>query len=294
MTASRWSASPTPAQARFLEEVLGWGHARPEVPAGLLQELDAELRAAVRARWPQAERQPRSAPLPSSRHLLGLLRDDGPGTAHWHHDRSTVRGVLLGRSFARDVEQRHRATPAAVVAEVTAELAGERPFDPASASAWCNAAQPSVRTELHHELTAALADLRTLWPVLDPAHVAVEVRPTRRVEVAPGPQVVTVRPDVVLASHRQDERARSLTLVTRAGMPRPREDLTRVRATALLTALATGRVPFRWAVLHLTDGRAEVEDLDVAVLASTARWLGERIGAQMAEGPGSTQEATDR
>lgn len=291
MTVQGPSPTSTPAQARFLEEVLGWGRPRPAVTPELLEELHAQLRAAVSA-GRHASR-PATSPTPSAHHLAALLRDDGPGTTPWRHDRSTVRGILLGRAFARDVERGQVRSPGAVVAEVTGELAGARPSDPASASAWLNAVQPSTLTELQHELVAVLADVRALWPSLDPARVTVQARPTLRVEAAPGPQVVTVRPDVVLSSRRRDERARSLTIVTRTGMPRPREDRARARATALVTALATSRVPFRWVVLHLTDGRAEVEDLDVEVLPTTARWLGERIGArvaaQQATGHGRTQ-----
>lgn len=277
MTTPGWPATSTPAQSRFLEEVLGWGRPRPEVPTDLLAALHAELRAAVRGATsaPAA-----TAPAPSTHHLAALLRDDGPDSAPWRHDRATVRGILLGRAFARDLERGHDRDPEVVVTEVIGELAGERPSDPTSASAWLNAVQRPIVADLQRELAAVLADVRTLWPGLDPARVTVGVRPTLRVEAGPGPQVVTVRPDVVLSSRRQDERARSLTIVTRTGMPRPRQDRARVRATALLTALATGRVPFRWVVLHLTDGRAEVEDLDVQVLMGTARWLGERIGAQ--------------
>ena len=266
----------------MLEEVLGWGRPRPTVPPELLATLREQLEAAVVSGRPD--------PVPATLHLGAVLRGEDAPSCAWRHDRDTVRGILLGRAFARDVERGHTDPLATVVDEVAVELAGERPGDPASASAWLNGAGAPGRAELQREVVGVLSDVRTLWPVLDRDHLVVQVRPTLRVEVAPGPTVVTLRPDLVLDSPRTDGRARSLVVVTRTGMPRPREDRARVRATALMTALATGRVPFRWVVLHLTDGRAEVEELDGGVLADTARGVGERIAALT--GGGSTDAST--
>ena len=278
MTGDGRGGATTPAQERVLEEVLGWGRPRPAVPPELLMRLRAQLEAAVVGQRPD--------PVPATLHLAAVLRGGAARSRPWRHDRDTVRGILLGRVFARDVERGHTVPPDTVVAEVAAELAAERPGDPASASAWLNAAGAAGRGELQREVVGVLSDVRTLWPALDRDRLVVQVRPTLRVEVAPGPTVITFQPDLVLDSPRTDERARSLVIVTRTGMPRPREDRDRARATALMTALATRRVPFRWVVLHLTDGRAEVEELDAGVLSDTARWVGERVASLT--GGGST------
>lgn len=285
MTASGPLPTTTPAQARILEDVLAWGQARPAVPAGLLDGLAATLgQAAVAGTGP---------PSPTALRLESLLRDDPGRQQPWRHDRATVRGILLARSFARDVETGHQEELASLIAAVAREVAGARPGDPASASTWWNAASVAVQTDLREELAAVLSDVRTLWPPLRTPHVEVQVRPSLRTQVAAGPVVVTSRPDLVLDSPLRDDRARSLVVVTRTGMPRPREDRRRVRATALLTALATGRLPFRWVVLHLTDGRAEVEDLDPETLTEQAGWLGERIAAHLGAAAGDRRTGAD-
>ncbi len=276
MISSQPTGGITAAQQRMLEEVLGWGQERPALPPGLLGALQARLRASVRV--------PRSDPDAVSLHLGAILRADAAGGTPLHHDRDTVRGILLARAFARDVDARHSDPLDRLVARLADELAGERPGDPSSASAWLNAAGADTITHLRQELVGVLTDIRSLWPVLDQVHLQVQVRPALRVEVAPGPTVVTARPDLVLDSNRVDDRARSLVVVTRTGMPRPREDQRRARATALLSALATGRVPFRWVTLHLTDGRAEWEDLDHDILLDTAQHVGERVSQLLAQG----------
>ena len=262
-------ATATPAQERVLTEVLGWGQPRPLPPPALLETVRTQLAGTVVAQRPD--------PVACTLHLGAVLRGDRERAGVRNHDRDTVRGILLARAFARDVEGRHTAALDGLLDEVVEELASERPGDPASASAWVNAAGAAAVADLRQELVEVLEDVRELWPILDRDRLRVLVRPVLRVEVAPGPTVVTVRPDLVLDSTHPDERARSLVLVTRTGMPRPREDRQRARATAMLTALATGRVPFRWITLHLTDGRAETEDLDPDILVDTARSLGGRI-----------------
>jgi len=275
VTGSGPPPTTTPAQARILEEVLAWGQTRPTAPPDLLDSLATTLgQAAVSATD--------DPPPPTALQLASLLRDDAGGSQPWQHDRATLRGILLSRSFARDVETGHTQDLPSLIAAVAQEVAGERPGDPGSASSWWNAASVAAQSDLREELVAVLADVRTLWPTLRTPHVEVQVRPSLRAQVAAGPIVVTGRPDLVLDSPLRDDRARSLVVVTRTGMPRPREDRRKVRATALLTALATGRLPFRWVVLHLTDGRAEVEDLDPGTLTEVAAWLGARIAAHLA------------
>lgn len=261
----------TAAQARVVEEVLAWGRPRPIAPSGLVPALARRLDAAFAGGTGPAAG-------PPTRGMLAVRGLVGSGTwsleAPFVHDRATVRGILLGRSFARDVEQRHGASVGDLVAAVADELAGERPADPASASAWWNTAPAARRRELMAEIADVLADVRTLWPPLPREHLDVTVRPQVRVPIGAGAVLLAARPDLVLDSPRHDDRARALVVVTRTGMPRPVQDRALVRATALVQTLATGRPPFRWVVLHLTDGRLETEDLDAQVLLATA----ERIG----------------
>jgi hypothetical protein len=274
----------TAAQARVVDELLAWGRPRPVAPEGLVEVLDRRLSAAIAAGLDASDGPPPGRRVLSVRALTAGTSDaEGP----FIHDRDTVRGILLGESFARDVERQHVGPPRAVVAAVADELAAERPADPASASAWWNAAPPSQRSDLLAEIDGVLADARLLWPPLPRDHLDVAVRPHLRIAVGGGPVQLSARPDLVLDSPRRDERARALVVVTRTGMPRPPQDRALARATALVHTLSTGRPPFRWVVLHLTDGRFEVEDLDPQVLAETA----ERIGTQAASSLGSADRA---
>ena len=276
----------TPAQQRVVDEVLGWGRSRPVVPTGLVEEVRGRFDRAFRAAHAStagvsAEGGPSVRRTVPVRSLVGEPRSGD--VEAFTHDRDTLRGVLLTRSFARDVELGQTGAPADVVAAVAGEVAAERPADPGSASMWWNASPRPVREEILTEVVAVLADLRLLWPPLGEGHLAVAVRRQLRTPVAEGSLVLTARPDLVLDSPRRDERARALVVVTRSGMPRPAEDRALVRATALVHTLADSRPPFRWAVLHLTDGRFESEDLDPEVLVATAAELGRRAAQQLSE-----------
>ncbi len=281
MSAPARPPTTTAAQTRVVDEVLAWGRRRPIAPVGLVEELHQRLGAAVAAGLegtggPRAGRR-----VLAVRGLVDAGTRDRDGA--FVHDRATVRGILLGRSFARDVERQHVGPPGAVVAAVADELAAERPADPASASAWWNAAPPSLRAGLLAELDDVLADVRMLWPPLPGDHLDIVVRPQFRVAVGGGPIVLSARPDLVLDSPRRDDRARAMVVVTRTGMPRPLQDRALVRATALVHTLSTGRPPFRWVVLHLTDGRLEVEELDPQVLVDTAETIGAQAAGSLAD-----------
>jgi hypothetical protein len=275
-------ATATVAQTRVVDEVLAWGQPRPTVPVGLVDALDRRIGAAVAAGLDGSAGSHPGRRVFSVRALVAAGASDADGPLV--HDRATVRGILLGQSFARDVERQHVGPTRAVVTTVADELAAERPADPSSASAWWNAAPPSLRFELLAEVDDVLADARMLWPPLPRAHLDIAVRPQLRVAIGGGPVLVSARPDLVLDSPRRDDRARALVVVTRTGMPRPPQDRALTRATVLVHTLATGRPPFRWVVLHLTDGRFEVEDLDPEVLVATA----ERVGSQVARSLAST------
>jgi len=264
-----------------VDEVLAWGRPRPVIPPGLVAELRGRFDAAI------AQLQGGTAAGPTVRRTVpvrALVADTVPGgTEAFTHDRATLRGVLLTRSFARDVERGQTGEPEDVVATVADEVAAERPADPGSASTWWNAAPRRSRDDIVAEVVGVLSDLRTLWPPLIDAHLAVAVRPQLGARAGGDALVLTARPDLVLDSPRRDDRARALVVVTRSGMPRPPEDRALVRAMALVQTLAADRPPFRWAVLHLTDGRLEPEDLDPEVLLATATELGRRAARYLVE-----------
>lgn len=288
MSAPARPPTTTAAQARVVDEVLAWGRPRPLVPAGLVEALMQRLDAAVAAGIDVAAESRPGRRVLAVRALVaaGTMGRDGPLV----HDRATVRGILLGQSFARDVERRHVGPPRAVVAAVADELAAERPADPASASAWWNAAGSALRAGLLDEIGDVLADVRTLWPPLPGDHLEVAVRPQVRVAVGGGSVLLSARPDLVLDSPRRDDHARAMVVVTRTGMPRPSQDRALTRATALVHTLSTGRPPFRWVVLHLTDGRLEVEELDPQVLLDTAASIGTHAARWLASGTGGERQ----
>lgn len=270
----------TAAQRRVRDEVLGWGVQRPMVPSGLVADLRRTLARSVATGLPQRGdgrgRQRVSA--------AALARPPG-GRPPAGHDAATVRGLLLTAAVADDLAGAHEGAVAAVVDRAVDDLATARPGDPASPSAWWNAAEPAQRERIRDEVGTICADLRAMWPPLDPAQVHLSVRPRRTAEV-PGRQVVLeARPLVVLDSPRRDDRARGVLLVARTGMPRPGEDRLLARITAVIETLHTGRPPFRWGVLHVTDGRLEVEELDADVLLAAAATAGARVGTVLDGAP---------
>lgn len=280
MSAPARPPTTTAAQARVVDEVLAWGRPRPLAPPGLVEALEQRIDAAISS-GAEGAGEPRAG-----RRVLGVRALVAAGTTGqagpFVHDRATVRGILLGQSFARDVERQHTGPPGAVVTAVADELAAERPADPSSASAWWNAAALAVRGGLVEEIGDVLADVRSLWPPLPGDHLEVAVRPQVRVAVGDGSVLLSARPDLILDSPRRDDRARAVVVVTRTGMPRPSQDRALTRATALVHTLSAGRPPFRWVVLHLTDGRLEVEELDPEVLLATADGIGTQAAGALA------------
>ncbi len=270
----------TPARARLAAVLLAWGSPRPLVPVGLVAELRGVL---VRT----------AGELPPDRTVTvtaGRSAESGPGpVTPFVHDRANVRGALTQAAVERDLLDGHRGTSAALVAGVWAEAASRAPGDPRSRSWWLNHLPPPQADDLRAELVELLDGFREVWPAL-PAD-GVVVRPGRTVQVELLPARATLRGRVGprIDSVRVDDRARVLLLDLRTSRPRPDRDRRRLRELALLETLATGRPPFRWASLHLTDGRAEVEDLDPGVLRATARLVAQRFGA-VAGGPAGEAE----
>jgi hypothetical protein len=266
----------TPARARLAAALLAWGTPRPRVPVTLAGELRALL---VRA----------AEELPADRVVTvpaGRSDRHGPGPASpFVHDRANVRGVLAQAAVERDLLEGHRDRPAAVVRGVWEEAASRHPGDPRSRSWWLNHLTPSLADDLREELVELLEGFREVWPALPPRGVVVRPSRTASVELLPGRAHVRGRVGPRIDSVRADERARVLLLDLRTGRPRPDRERRRLRELALLETLATGRPPFRWASLHLTDGRAEVEDLDPAILHVTARRLADRLRQLSAGSP---------
>lgn len=268
----------TPAQRRVRDEVLAWGGARPLVPPRLVADLERVLANAIVAGMPVGTgaggRQVVSAAV--------LARPTGEAPPR-SQDAATVRGVLLTAAVTADLAAGHDGDVHDLVDRSVRELATARPGDPGSPSRWWNAALPAEREAIRDEVVAILGELRDVWPPLDPEHARITVAPTLRAAVPGAPVVLTARPLVVVDSPRLDEHARALVLVPRTGLPRPRQDRLLARLTALVLTVATGRPPFRWGLLHVTDGRFEVEDLDADVLLAAAATAGARVGTVLAD-----------
>lgn len=264
----------TVAQRRLLDELLGWGAPRPLVEDRLVAELRARLDAAAREHASACEllgpRDPR--PLTITKTRLSRMVCDGLQLAPtpYVHDHANVRGTLAHAAIEDDLAQDRRSDAASVVTATWMRLASDRPGDPASLAAWLNAREDGEREALVAEVIVLLEAFREVWPELGGAvRLAVE----RRIAVALDGGTVRLWgvPDLVLSSPREDDRARALVIDLKTGMPRPQQDRDELRFYALLHALATGRPPFRWATLYVTEGRHESEDLDPALLDATLR-----------------------
>lgn len=266
----------TEPSRRLLEDLLAWGAPRPaddpELVAALRTELETGLAALGDALAAAASgaRQGRLLVSKSGLDRLacdGWQRDPKPYTHSWPN----ARGTLTHLAVEQDWHEQRADSPAAVVDRVWRAEATRRPGDPASLSWWLNQLPGDDATQLRSQVSGLLADFREVWPLL-PAH-AVQVRVERPVEVplAGGRVVLRGVPDLVLLSPRRDDRARTLVVDLKTGMPRPEHDRHELRFYALLVALACGRLPFRWATYYVAEGRAEVEALRPDTLRATVR-----------------------
>lgn len=252
----------TPVRARLAADLLAWGRPRPPIPRSLVEELRGRLEAAAAGTTRPAPI--RVTPAALDRELDG----DGRPAAPFAHTRANVRGVLAQTLVERDLLDEHQGSPEAVVAAVWTAEASRRAGDPSSRSAWMNRQPRAVADDLRAELADLLAGFREVWP--RPPRTAIEVRPSHHVVVAlaGGRVELAGRVGPVLDSRHEDGRARALVLDLCTARPRPRQDRRRLRHLALLETLDRGRPPFRWASLHLTDLRAEAEDLAEAALVA--------------------------
>jgi hypothetical protein len=286
-------ATVTPAQARLVDEVLGWGAPRPEVPEGLLDRVLARTTAAVaawlRARDAHGVRRPLVVTKTRLTRLAcdGLQREPVP----YAHTRANARGSLAHAAIERDVEGARGVPASDVAAAAWDRLASDRPGDPASLAAWLNARPAAERAELEAEVAGLLEAFREVWPPLEA--VGVQLAAERRVVAHLGGRAVRLQgiPDLVVASPRRDGRARTLVIDLKTGMPRGQQERDELRFYALLLALRDGVPPFRWATLHVTEGRVEAEDLSEAVLATAADRVADAVvqAARLLDGPGAEQ-----
>lgn len=274
----------TAAQQRLVTELLAWGEARPPAGWELVEQLRGRLERELAERRPGVDELAAGRPgrqLVVTRTLLertvcdGLQLEPEP----FRHTRDNVRAYLAVAAIERDWERQRRDQPEAVVAQVWDEEASRRPGDPSSRSAWLNACDD--RAALLEEVAGLVSVTREVWPPFPPGSVRLHLRQPCRSELAGGRVALRGTPDLVLDSASPDDRARALVVDLRTGLPRPGADRRAVRFDALLVALVAGRAPFRWASYHLTDGRAEYEDLAAAPLHAVVDRVMEAIDQQL-------------
>jgi len=271
----------TPAQERMVDELLGWGRARPGFDDGLLASLDAVLAPAVgewleaRDRDPDARRRPLLVTKTRLTRLVcdGLQRDPVPYSHAW----ANVRGTLAHAAIELDVDGGRAETASGLVRRAWERLATDRPGDPASISTWLNAREADERVTLVDQTVALVASFREVWPDLSGTPLA--LRTEVRLVAHLGGSAVRLQgvPDIVIESPVRDTQARTLIVDLKTGMPRGQQDRDELRFYALLATLRDGRPPFRWATLYVTEGRFEEEDLSEAVLIAAARRVADAV-----------------
>ncbi len=259
----------SPAQQRLADDLLAWGEDRPVAAPGVAAELRGELQRGL------AEQHDAVAAAASARRdgRVWLTRTtleravcDGwqLEPEPFEHTWENVRSHLVVAAIVEDWGRDRRVAIDAVVADVWRQEASRQPGDPGSRSAWLNACEDPQR--LRAEVAELVATFREVWPRIPGEVLVSDLRRTHTLRLARGRVVLRGTTDVVLDSHRQDDRARALVVDLRTGLPRPGRDRRAARFSALLWTLHTGRLPFRWASFHVPEGRVEVEDLDVEVL----------------------------
>lgn len=273
----------TPAQRRLASELLGWGGSRPTYGTELVDGLRAQLESGLA---PLGEQLAEVASQQRRGHLLitktrldrqvcdGLQLEPRP----FEHTRPSVRGILAHAVIERDGDLQRRSDPAEVVAAVWHDEASRRPGDPNSLSAWMNDQPPEAADELRDELAELANSFREVWPQLPPEVVERRAEKPHQVTLAGGKVQLFGRPDLVIASRRRDDRARSLVVDLKTGRPRSEHNRHELRFYALLVTLATGAPPFRWATYYVTEGRHEAEDLRVETLEATAQRIVDTAG----------------
>lgn len=269
-------AADTPARQHLATDLLGWGQPRPLVDAEVVAELRHQLGSGIgelgddltRAAAAQRGGQVLLTKTRLDRMVCdGLQLDPVP----FEYARANVRGILGHEVVERDLDERRRSTPEALVDQVWQAEASRRPGDPASLSAWMNDQPPEEAADLRAELVDLLDGFREVWPPLPDEHVRVRTEQAIGVSLAQGRVKLFGRPDLIIESRHTDDRARTLVVDLKTGRPRSEHDRHELRFYALLATLAADRPPFRWATYYVTEGRHEAEDYGPEVLIATAR-----------------------
>ncbi|MEX2562590.1 MAG: PD-(D/E)XK nuclease family protein [Nitriliruptoraceae bacterium] len=266
----------TPARQRLLAELLGWGGDRPvddgSAAIALKRQLDDGI-AALGDSVTEVAASARHGRLLVTKSRLDRLSCDGlaidaePFTFTW----ASVRGILTHAVVEHDWLTDRSATSDEVAAAVWHAESSRAPGDPSSLSAWMNALPRNEADDMRGQLAGLLESFREVWPPLDDNVVNVHMERAYDVPIASRTVAMFGRPDLVMTSPRNDHRARTLIVDLKTGRPRPEHDRAEVRFYALLIALATGRLPFRWATYYVQEGRYDVEDLRVETLEATTR-----------------------
>lgn len=284
-----------PAHERLLTGLLAWRQPRPREPDGLAEDLRDRLESGLRTLDTEVTAAAAASRDGSVRITkTGLTRLACDGWARdprpYEHTRANARGVLTHRVVEQDWRTARTLDPAAVVGRVWHEEATRRPGDPASLSRWLNDQPSEAADELRQEIADLLVAFREVWPLLPTEQVRARLEEPLVVRLAGGRVVLRGVPDLVLTSPRRDDRLRTLVVDLKTGLPRPDQDRAELRFYALLVTLAHGRPPFRWATFHVTEGRAEHEDLRPVILErAVARVLdGVRQAARLATHPDDT------
>ena len=266
----------SPARQRLATDLLGWGEPRPRVDPQTVVDLRDQLESGLRGIGDDlgaVAAAQRGGHLLVTKTKLDRLVCDGLqlDAVPFQHTSASVRGILGHAVVEHDLDA-GRTDPAGRVVEMVWQAeASRRPGDPSSLSAWLNQ-QPREQAQLlRGDLTDLLEGFREVWPPLPPERVRIRTEGPIGVSLADGRVRLFGRPDLIIDSHQEDDRARTLVVDLKTGRPRSEHDRHELRFYALLVTLSRGRPPFRWATYYVTEGRHEAEDLRAKVLEATAR-----------------------
>lgn len=269
-----------PSHDHVVTRVLGVGQPRPAIPAGLVDELSATVRSglqAVLAGMPPGRRLAITKATLDALACEGRFVDlvDRPFAWSAH----VARGKLVHRAIEIDWATQRRFDAGDVTARAWGEMAGERPGEPGSLGTFLATLDPMSAALLRHAADHTVGLFRETWPQLPDAWLTVRLEERMKLVVLGAPDgdgrhpqvVVDGRPDMTIASRRDDDRCRRLLVDLKTGARYPGKHRQEMRYYALLATLKYKQPPFRWATFYLDEGEADVEDLDADVLRSAAR-----------------------